>query len=338
MATDPVALMALDTASQSAIAPYTPPDGLDLNPYMTPTTSLFETIQNQLSWVPQNLASIAAQVFAAGAFPRLRNFNGYSAAQLPSWLQLPANLQAWQQVITQYQPIENAFIAQNNSLLAQQAAVLQSNVDFWNSVAYFSGEDAVQNIWGDLQNALDTLKMAAANTQLSMGVITAIQNQYGAQIPAALQQQITALTATYQGLKGQVQSALGAIPGALQYVGLGVFPIVITVALTVVASVSAAVWIYARQMAAAQVQAATLATNLVAWRDQQSEQDLRSGKITETQFEQRQAQSNTMLNTIEKASGGSTTTKVLEYVGAAVGIGLIGWLGVKLFRHIRARA
>jgi hypothetical protein len=45
-----------------------------------------------------------------------------------------------------------------------------------------------------------------------------------------------------------------------------------------------------------------------------------------------------MLNTIEKASGGSTTTKVLEYVGAAVGIGLIGWLGVKLFRHIRARA
>ena len=113
MATDPVALMALDTASQSAIAPYTPPDGLDLNPYMTPTTSLFETIQNQLSWVPQNLASIAAQVFAAGAFPRLRNFNGYSAAQLPSWLQLPANLQAWQQVITQYQPIENAFIARS---------------------------------------------------------------------------------------------------------------------------------------------------------------------------------------------------------------------------------
>jgi hypothetical protein len=338
MATDPVALMALDNASQNAIAPYTPPDGLDLNPYMVPMTSLLETIQNQLPWVPQNLASVAAQVFAAGAFPRLRSFTGYSTAQLPSWVQLPANLQAWQQIIQQYQPIDNAFIAQNNALLAQQAAALQSNVDFWNSVAYYSGEDAVERIWADLQNGLDTLKMAATNTQLSMGVIAAIQNQFGAQIPVALQQQITALTATYQGIKGQVQSALAQIPGALQYVGLGVFPIVLTVALTVVAAVSASVWIYAKQMAAAQVQAATLATNLVAWRDQQSEQDLRSGKITETQFEQRQTQSNAMLNTIEKASGGSTTTKILEYVGGAIGLGLLGWLTVKLVRRIRARA
>ena len=119
---------------------------------------------------------------------------------------------------------------------------------------------------------------------------------------------------------------------------MGVFPIVLTVALTVVAAVSASVWIYAKQMAAAQVQAATLATNLVAWRDQQSEQDLRSGKITETQFEQRQAQSNAMLNTIGKASGGSTTTKILEYVGGAIGLGLLGWLTVKLVRRIRARA
>ena len=213
MATDPVALMALDNASQNAIAPYTPPDGLDLNPYMVPMTSLLETIQNQLPWVPQNLASVAAQVFAAGAFPRLRSFTGYSTAQLPSWVQLPANLQAWQQIIQQYQPIDNAFIAQNNALLAQQAAALQSNVDFWNSVAYYSGEDAVERIWADLQNGLDTLKMAATNTQLSMGVIAAIQNQFGAQIPVALQQQITALTATYQGIKGQVQSALARSPG-----------------------------------------------------------------------------------------------------------------------------
>jgi hypothetical protein len=336
MATDPVALMALDNASSNAIAPYTPPDGLDLNPYMVPTTQLFETIQNQLSWVPQNLASVAAQVFAAGAFPRLRSFAG--AASVPSWLQLPANLAAWQQVIQSYLPIEQAFIAGNNALLAQQAAQLQSNVDFWNTVATYSGEAAMESIWADFQSALDTLKNAAAGVQTSLAVIGAIQQQYGAAIPPAYQQQIAQAQAQFQAIKSGAVSALAPIPGGASYTGLGAFAIIAAIGLAVVASVASAVWIYANKMAAAQVQVAQLATNLVAWRDQQSEQDLRAGKITETQFEARQQQSTSMLKTIENANGGSTLTRVIKDAAVVAGIAGVGWLIWKIIKRRRASA
>jgi hypothetical protein len=336
MATDPVALMALDNASSNAIAPYTPPDGFDLNPYMVPTTALFETVQNQLPWVPQNLASIASQVFAAGAFPRLRSFAG--AASVPSWLQLPANLAAWQQVIQQYLPIEQAFIAGNNALLAQQAAQLQSNVDFWNTVATYSGEAAMESIWSDFQNALDTLKANAIGVQTSLAVIAAIQAQYGAKIPASYQQQISQAQAQYQQIKSDATSALSVIPGSAAYAGLGAFAVIAAIGLAVVATVAASVWIYANKMAAAQVQVAQLATNLVAWRDQQSEADLHSGKITETQFEARQAQSNTMLQNIKTANGGSTLTRVLKDAAVVAGISVVGWLAWKFIKRRRASA
>jgi len=336
MATDPVALMALDNASSNAIAPYTPPDGFDLNPYMVPTTALFETVANQLPWVPQNLGSIAGQVFAAGAFPRLRSFAG--AASVPSWLQLPANLAAWQQVIQQYLPIEQAFIQGNNALLAQQAAQLQSNVDFWNTVATYSGEDAMERIWSDFQNALDTLKANAVGVQTSLAVISAIQSQYGAKIPPAYQQQISQAQAQYQQIKSGAVSALSPIPGGAAYAGLGAFPIIVAIGLAAVAAVAASVWIYANQMAAAQVQVAQLATNLVAWRDQQSEADLRAGKITETQFEARQQQSNSMLTAIEKAAPGGTLTRVLKDAAVVAGIAGVGWLIWKIIKRRRASA
>jgi hypothetical protein len=336
MATDPAALMALDNASANAIAPYTPPDGFDLNPYMVPTTQLFQTIQSQLPWVPQNLSSIAAQVFAAGAFPRLRSFQG--AVSLPAWLQLPANLAAWQQVIQQYLPIEQAFIQGNNAMLAQQAAQLQSNVDFWNSVATYSGEAAMENIWSDFQNALETLKSSAAGIQTSLAVISAIQNQYGATIPVSYQQQISQAQAQFQSLKSGAMSALAPIPGGASYAGLGAFAIVAAIGLAVVASVAAGVWIYANKMAAAQVQVAQLATNLVSWRDQQSEQDLRTGKITETQFEARQQQSNTMLKNIEQSNSGSTLTRILKDTAVVAGVVGVGWLIWKIIKRRRASA
>jgi hypothetical protein len=336
MATDPNALMALDNASNNAIAPYTPPDGFDLNPYMVPTTALFETIQQQLPWVPQNLASVASRVFAAGAFPRLRSFTG--ATTVPSWLQLPANLSAWQQVIQQYLPIEQAFIAGNNALLAQQAATLQSNVDFWNTVATYSGEDAMERIWSDFQNALDSLKASAAGVQTSLGVISAIQAQYGTKLPANYLSQIAAAQAQFQDIKSGATSALSAIPGSVAYAGLGAFAIIAAIGLAVVATVTASVWVYANKMAAAQVQVATLATNLVAWRDQQSESDLRTGKITETQFEARQAQSNTMLQNIKTANGGSTFTRVLKDTAVVAGLVGLGWLAWKIIKRRRASA
>lgn len=341
MADNTQALMALDNAAQGAIAPYTTP--VDLTPYKSPVLMLLQKAQSTMPFVPQNLVSVAQQVFALGAFPRLRAF--YAGAARPSWLTSDNSYQAWQTFIKSYLPIENSFISGNNLLLAQQASDLQNNVDFWNTVSKYSGEDYLEKVWADFWVAVDNLRANRDSAKLALSTANDILSQYGSKVPATYSAQTNALSAQFNDLTSQAVNTLSVIPGGATYAGLGVAALVIAgIAAATVVAITASIWAIAHEFSAVQINAGNNAKALMTWRDQQDQADYEAGKITNSELVARRSDTVAAGTAIVNAQGAAALGKAVGQAGSGFGIGLgltlgsmavLGIGGWLLFRHFR---
>ncbi len=132
MVDNTAAFMALDRQSQGAIAPYQ--SGVDMSQSRAPMLALLNKVNVMFPWAPGGLATIGAQVFDLGGFPRLRAYLPGGGAR-PAWLADEARYQQWAKMIHDlYRPIDSAFLAQNSALTAAETQAAAGNVAFWDTV------------------------------------------------------------------------------------------------------------------------------------------------------------------------------------------------------------
>ncbi len=334
------ALMAIDSQSGGAIAPFT--TAVPLAPLQAPMMSFLMRMRSAMPWIPSGLEYLAMQAMSLGAFPRLRAF--VPGQVRPAWLADDAHYQAWRAMITgPYKSIDLAFLQQNAALAAAATDAAARDVAFWDSIAKYSGEDALEKIWNDFWNAVADLKNQRAAALVSLSTANGILSQYGAAVPPALASQTQALTAQAASLDMRARGVLAAIPGASAQAGLGSPLIIAGIAAGVVVTVTASVWAIAHEFSAVQLNAANNAQALLKWRETADNQAFATGKITNEQLVERRTASIAAANSIVDHQGAAAVGRGFGAagMGLAMGVGSVaalalgGWL---LFKHFNKKS
>ncbi len=323
---DSALLMSLDTQSQGAIAPYQ--STVNTSTLGPAVVAFYQKLVNSLPWVPSNLPSIAQQVLNAGAFPRLRGFP-LATEKRPAWLADPNRYQQWRQMITgPYKSIDLAFVTQNLALAKAESEAAAQNAAFWNNVALYSGEDALEKAWQDLQNALDTIRAQRNAALESVNVGATIIASHPNQVPANLVNQNIAVRAQLASLDNKARSALAPIPTATSAAGLSGLPIVVAgIALATVAAVAVSAWAIAAEFTSVQKMAAANAQDIIRWRDEQDRADFTAGRITGAELQERRQENIQAANSVVAAQGAAAVGSAVGAAGRGIGSGIAMALG-----------
>jgi len=342
MADNSLALMALDRQAQESLAPMV--TSLDLSSSRAPMLALLGRVQANMPWAPQNMVSAAAQIFNLGAFPRLRAYPP-GGGKLPPWLSNTDNYNAWRKMITTlYKPVDQAFLKSNMALLAAEGDAAANNVEFWNTIAKYSGAEALERMWADLWAAVEALKVQRTATQTHLGVADGIIKTYGARVPSTLVSQTAAIKARTAELDARARTALAPIPQATATAGLGAIPWVIAgVAGTVVVTVTAGVWAIAHEFTSVQITAANNAQALLKWREQQDAADFAAGKITNEQLTARRQDNVRAAAEVADSQGAASVGRGFGAAGSGIAVAAMSALalGVAAFavvRHLRKKS
>lgn len=319
---DPALLMSLDTQSQGAIAPYQSSLS-NISSLQDAVVAFYQKLVDTLPWVPRNLPTIARQVIAAGAFPRMRSY-AYAIEKRPAWLADENRYQQWRQLVTgPYRPIDAAFAAQNLALARAEAEAAARNTTFWNNIALYSGADALEKAWTDLQNAINTIKAQRAaaleSANVAAGIIAANPNK----VPADLVRQNVSIKAQIAALDSKTRAALAPIPSAVREVGLSGAPIIMAgIALATIAAVAASAWAIAAEFTSVQRSAAANAQAIIRWREEQDRQDFNAGLITNAELQQRRQDNVEAANSVVAAQGAAAVGSAVGAAGRGIGSGL----------------
>ncbi len=324
MADKTATLMALDTQSQGAIAPYL--SAVDTSALQGPMAALFSRIAATMPWAPSNLAYVGQQVLAQGAFPRLRAF--VPGEKRPAWLMDDAHYTQWRKMITDlYKPIDLAFTSQNSALAAAEAQSAANNTAVWDTIATYSGEAALEKLWQDLENALTAIKLQRDAAYLAISTATEVINTHP-NIPVALSSQTEAVRAQVSALDAKARAVLAPIPTASKEAGLGAIPIILAgVAAVTVAAVATAAWAIVAEFASVQKVAAANAQQVLMWRDQQDQTAYNAGQITSAELTARRRENVDAANNIVTAQGAAAVGKAAGEAGRGVGSGIAMALG-----------
>lgn len=320
MADNTAQLMALDTQSQGAIAPYL--SAASTAALQGPITALFQRITNTMPWAPRNLVSVGNQVLALGAFPRLRKF--IPGERRPAWLSNDDNYTQWRKMITElYAPIDVAFASQNVAAAAAATQAAANNTAVWDAIAAYSGAAALERLWQDLQNALTTIRAQRDAAKVSLATATGVINTYGNKVPPNLVTQTAGLSAKLNELDAKARSALAPIPTAAKEAGLSGLPIIVAgVAAVTVTSVAAAAWAIAREFTDVQRSAASNAQALLSWREAADAADYATGKITSEELVARRRDNVAAANNIVSAQGAAAVGSAVGAAGSGIGKGI----------------
>lgn len=320
MADNTAQLMALDTQSQGALAPYL--SAASTAALHGPITSLFQRISATMPWAPQNLVSIGQRMIALGAFPRLRKF--IPGERRPAWLANDDHYTQWRKMITElYAPIDSAFAAQNVAAAAAAAQSAANNTTVWNLIASYSGAAALERVWQDLQNALVAIRAQREAAKTSLRSSSEIINTYGSKVPSNLVTQTTALTAKLNALDAKARVILAPVPTAAKEVGLGAVPIIVAgIAAATVTAVATSAWAIAREFTDVQKAASANAQALLSWREAADAADYAAGKITGAELTARRRDNVDAANAIVSAQGAAAVGSAVGAAGSGIGKGI----------------
>ncbi len=324
MADKTATLMALDTQSQGAIAPYL--SAVDTSALQGPMAALFSRIASTMPWAPSNLGYIGQQVLAQGAFPRLRAF--VPGEKRPAWLADDTRYTQWRKMITDiYRPIDLAFTSQNLALAAAETQAAANNTAVWDTIATYSGQAALEKIWQDLENALLAIKLQRDAANLAISTATEVINTHP-NVPTNLVSQTESVRAKVAALDAKARAVLAPIPTASKEAGLGGLPIIIAgLAAATVAAVATAAWAIVAEFASVQKVAAANAQQVLSWRDQQDQTDYNAGRITAAELTARRRDNVDAANNIVTAQGAAAVGKAAGEAGRGIGSGIAMALG-----------
>jgi hypothetical protein len=284
--------------------------------------ALYQKINDTMPWAPYGLASIASQVLAAGAWPRLRQFP--PTDRRPAWLADDNRYTQWRQLVTgPYKSIDMAFLAQNSALAAAETQAATANADFWNTIAKYSGVDALEGLWQDLQNALSTIKAQREAAQTSLATAATIIAAYPGQVPANYVSQTSSLTSQLSTLDSKARSILAPIPTAAKEAGLSGLPLIVAgITAATVAAVAASAWAIAAEFTSVQKNAAANAQAIIKWRETQDAADYAAGRINNQELMARRNNNIAAANSVVAAQGAAAVGSAFGAAGRGIGSGI----------------
>ncbi len=308
----------------------------------TVVTALAQRLAAAMPWLPFDPVGTFALALQQGQYP----YPAQTVINPPAWLNDPNRLDVWRQIASKFVPVTQAVLINQLALARQQGQILAANVDFWNTVAKYSGADAVQKVWDDLWAALSQFKAYRDGAKAALdqaGAIVAAAPP--GSIPSSLVQNQAVLINQFNSLSNRCAAAIAPLGAAARAAaGLGVVPLVIAgIAAATVAAITATVWAIAHEFAQVQMQANDNAMALIQARDAYARQLLNTGKINVDQFAQLQKDNVEAGRVVSESQGAGQIGKGLKSAGVGVALGLgsvaaIGLGGYLLYRYSKKKS
>lgn len=290
-------------------------------------TSLAQRMKQAMPWTSFDPVGTFALAMQQNQYP----YPTPSIVNPPVWLNDPDRMNTWRQIAGAFTPVTRNVLINQIALARQEGATLAANVDFWNTVAKYSGADAVQQIWDTLWATIEKARLTRQAAKIALDQGQAIVSQYGAQLPIGLVQNHALLVSQYNTASSQLANAVAPLGAAGRAAaGLGVVQIIAGIAAATVVTITASVAAVAYFLAQVQMQANNNAMALIQARDAVARALLNAGKITPDQFIQMQKDNVDAGNALVDAQGAGQVGKGLRSagIGVAMGIGSLAALSV----------
>lgn len=318
-----VDIPAITSYTIKVFAPLKPIDDATANA----TLNLFSTMRKAMPWVPYDLYAVAKLAIDQGQYP----YPSLLLASVPKWLSDKPDRKAyWLQIANQFTPITKAVLASDLANTQQQAVILNANADFWNTVAYYTGEAYLEDLWNKLWDAVANFRSQRDATQVHLQIASEIISQNAGKVPADLVASTNSIRSQADALSNKMKSALAPLGSSgVQEAGLGIAPVLIIVGIAGagIIALTAIVWAIAHEFAAVQLNAANNAQALIKWRDAQDHVDFAAGKITNAELQARRDETIKAATTVVNTQGAAALGKSIADAGSGIGKGLALGLG-----------
>lgn len=306
--------------------------------------ALFTKMRDTMPWVPYDLYAVAKLAFDQGQYPYPSN----TLASVPKFLaDQPDRKAYWIQVANQFNPITTAIGKASLAEATNQAQILGANADFWNNVAYYTGEAYLEDVWNKLWEAIANLRSQRDATSVHLQIANDIIAQNAGKVPANLVSNTNAIRSQFDSLTARAKSTLAPLGSAgLQESGLGAALIIAGIAAAAIIALTASIWAIAHEFANVQINAANNAQAMIKWRDAQDHQDFAAGKINNAEFTARRDDTIKAATTVTETQGAAALGKSIATAssgigkGIAVGLGAVALFGIAayaLFRYAKKK-
>ncbi len=299
---------------------------------------LFARLNTAMPWLPYQAGGIAALALDQQSYP----YPLMSPSNPPAWLVSPDRLTVWREVAGQFTPLTQSVLAGQLQQAQAQGAILDSNVAFWNTVAQYSGSDAVMGVWDDLWRAIASFKAQRDATKAALDTSQSIIASYGTRVPADLALTHSNLISQYNSLSARAQVIIAPLGAqAKSAAGLGLAPLIIGgIAAATVVTVTASIWAIAAEFTSVQRQANANAQDLLKFRETADQADFEAGKITNDQLALRRGANVQAAKTLVDAEGAGAVGNAFAKGGAgiALGIGALAAVGLAAYLLMRKKS
>jgi hypothetical protein len=199
--------------------------------YLEIARRIWYKVLTTLEWIPNTIAVGVDRAINIGFLPSMVPTSAWQSAwgPLPSWLASPYRQAAWDALRNDLAVLNQDVSAASLALLANRAASLEASREFWDTIAKYTGVDAIASKWDELLAAVRRYNTAVRLGKDSLtrcrALLAANPGLYSAEQQAQVQylaQQIDQDTAGARSIiPGSVSTALSQ-----EGQSLGIAPVV----------------------------------------------------------------------------------------------------------------
>jgi hypothetical protein len=298
---------------------------------------LFGRMQAAMPWGPQNLQTVAANIW-----DRYQRFST-PTIKPPPQATTAAQQQAWQTAARGWQSFNAGVYSRQLAMAKAEGQRLSANVDFWQRVSDYSGTTAVTKAWDDLWAAVESFKRSREAAAKTLAESARVLSAMGAKAPGNLRSAQASLESQVSTLTNQAKNTLAPLgPAAQANAGLGLAPLVIgAIAVGSVVAITAGIVAITSQMAAVQRQANDHAHAVLTAREKADQAAFEAGQISNQQLVERRRDNVEAAERIADSQGAGAIGGALGKAGMgtflAVGsLALLAIGGIYIFNRARS--